>query len=312
MYSIIDKKAKKLQGDKVNISMSLNMVRTLVDELVKQRENFESFWNAALIESNKLSKSLNKNETLKKFPYFNGMEEPSCPRSQFKELDTINNDSAAKIYWKELYVEGFDTIILDLKDKLNSEQYQLCAEIEELLLNGITGEECELKTNLIDQHYGKATKKIDAPLYALTHEELKDELKYLKNKWQDQNEFVEPATFTEISNMIEHSFKSTPLRIWKLHAPTVLTLVQIIIATAGTSAFAERTFSLARRLKSYLRLGMGDEMFDALGLMGWYNNEVDEMVNLETIGNEYIEKCENDSRFKNYGEKFTFEDFVTK
>ena len=65
MYSIIDKKAKKLQGDKVNISMSLNMVRTLVDELVKQRENFESFWNAALIESNKLSKSLNKNETLK-------------------------------------------------------------------------------------------------------------------------------------------------------------------------------------------------------------------------------------------------------
>ena len=112
--------------------------------------------------------------------------------------------------------------------------------------------------------------------------------------------------------MIEHSFKSTPLRSWKLHAPTVLTLVQIIIATAGTSAFAERTFSLARRLKSYLRLGMGDEMFDALGLMGWYNNEVDEMVNLETIGNEYIEKCENDSRFKNYGKKFTFEDFVTK
>ena len=165
---------------------------------------------------------------------------------------------------------------------------------------------------MIDQHYGKATKKIDAPLYALTHEELKDELKYLKNKLQYQNEFVEPATFTEISNMIEHSFQSTPLRRWNLHAPTVLTLVQIIIATAGTSAFAERTFSLARRLKTYLRLGMGDEMFDALGLMGWYNNEVDEMVNLETIGNEYIENCENDSRFKNYGEKFTFEDFVTK
>ena len=60
-------------------------------------------------------------------------------------------------------IEGFDTIILDLKDKLNSEQYQLCAEIEELLLNGIIGEECELKTDLIDQHYGKATKKIDAP-----------------------------------------------------------------------------------------------------------------------------------------------------
>ena len=125
MYSIIDKKAKNLQGDKVNISMSLNMVRTLVDELVKQRENFESFWTAALKESKKLSELLNKNKILQKFSYFNGMEEPSCPRSQFKELDTINKDSAAKIYWKELYVEGFDTIILDLYDNLNSVQYQL-------------------------------------------------------------------------------------------------------------------------------------------------------------------------------------------
>ena len=135
------------------------MVRTLVNELVTQRENFESFWTAVLKESKKLSELLNKNKILQKFPYFNGMEEPSCPRSLFKELDTINKDSAAMIYWKELYVEGFDTILLDLKDKLNSEQYQLCAEIEELLLNGITGEECELKTDLIDQNYGKATKK---------------------------------------------------------------------------------------------------------------------------------------------------------
>ena len=43
-------------------------------------------------------KLLNKNRILQKFPYFNGMEEPSCPRPQFKELDTINKDSAAKIY----------------------------------------------------------------------------------------------------------------------------------------------------------------------------------------------------------------------
>ena len=89
-------------------------------------------------------------------------------------------------------------------------------------------------------------------------------------------------------------------------------MVKIIIATAGTSASAERTFSLARRLKSYLRLGMGDDTFDALGLVSWHNNEVDEMVNLKITGNEYIDSCKNDSRFKNYGNNFTFEDFVTK
>ena len=137
-------------------------------------------------------------------------------------------------------------------------------------------------------------------------------MNHRKNQWRVLNKFVEPVTLTEISKMIEHSFKSTPLRIRKIYAPTILTLVQIIIATAGTFAFAERTFSLDRRLKSYPRLGMGDDMFDALGLMGWYNNEVDEMVNLETIGSEYIDKCKNDSRFKSYGNNFGFEDFVTK
>ena len=43
MYSIIDKKAKKLKGDKVNISMSLGMARKLVEELEEQRDNFDFF-----------------------------------------------------------------------------------------------------------------------------------------------------------------------------------------------------------------------------------------------------------------------------
>ena len=68
--------------------------------------------------------------------------------------------------------------------------------------------------------------------------------------------------------MIEKSLKSTPLHYWQSKSPVVLTLVQIIVATAGTSAFTEY-FSLARRLKTYLRLSMGDDMFDALGLIGW-------------------------------------------
>lgn len=53
-------------------------------------------------------------------------------------------------------------------------------------------------------------------------------------------------------------------------------------------------------------------MFDALGLMGWYNEVVDDMVHLVRIGDNYIEDCKNDSRSKNYGKKFTLEDFVTK
>lgn len=50
----------------------------------------------------------------------------------------ISEGSAVKIYWRGLYLQGFDTIIEDLNAKLLLEQYKFCAEIEVLLLNSIT------------------------------------------------------------------------------------------------------------------------------------------------------------------------------
>ena len=49
---------------------------------------------------------------------------------------------------------------------------------------------------------------------------------------------------------------------------------------------------------------MGDNIFDALGLMGWYNKDVDKMLDLVHIGNEYIEDCKDDSRSEHYGKGF--------
>ena len=46
--------------------------------------------------------------------------------------------------------------------------------------------------------------------------------------------------------------------------------------------------------------------------MAWYKDEVDEMVDLVKISNEYIEDCKNKSRSRNYGKRFTDDDFVTK
>lgn len=75
--------------------------------------------------------------------------------------------------------------------------------------------------------------------------------------------------------MIKVTFKSTPLHIWEYKVPTVFKLVQIILATASNSAYAERTFLLASRLKLYFRLTIGDDMFNTLGLTGWYKRDID-------------------------------------
>ena len=113
--------------------------------------------------------------------------------------------------------------------------------------------------------------------------------------------------------MVKESFDGIMLlHNWKQEAPNILKLVQIILATAGTSAFAERKFSLSRRLKTWLRLGMHDDMFDALRLMAWYKDDVDTILDLVKVNNEYISNCKDNTRSKLYGIFFTKEDFVKK
>ena len=201
----------------------------------------------------------------------------------------------------------------DLKGRLNSPQLQLCAEIEELLLNGIVAPNAELNTKIIKRDYTAVNGDKDAPLQvqSLDIGNLKLELSYCKDAWEESNK-TKPETFQQISDMMKKSFKDKkPLRVWKIYAPTILTLVQIIRATAGTSAFAIRTFSLARRLKNWNMLSMDDKLFNSLELMAWYKDDLDEILNLVSVGNEYIDNCKNELRAINYGEKFTKKDFIT-
>ena len=54
---------------------------------------------------------------------------------------------------------------------------------------------------------------------------------------------------------------------------------------------------------------MGDDTFEALGLMGWYKDDIDKMLDVVSIANEFIEECKDDKRYKQYGTKFTNKDY---
>ena len=48
----------------------------------------------------------------------------------------------------------------------------------------------------------------------------------------------------------------------------------LVIGTAGSSAFAERTFSLHRKIESCSTSPhMSDDLFAATGILGWYKKE---------------------------------------
>ena len=87
----------------------------------------------------------------------------------------------------------------------------------------------------------------------------------------------------------------------------VLTLLRLTRDAVGTLAYAERTFSLSRHIKTWLRSGMDDKTFDDLGLLTWYSDTIDDIINPVKIGNEFIE--ERKGRKQIYGAQFTEADF---
>ena len=110
--------------------------------------------------------------------------------------------------------------------------------------------------------------------------------------------------------MVNASFKTTtPLDHWEINAKYVLILLRLIVVAAGTSAFAERNFSLARVIKTWLRSHMEDSMFADLGLLAWYKDDLDSFIDPVQIGNEYIRL--KPGRKTTYGTSFTKKDFNT-
>ena len=93
-----------------------------------------------------------------------------------------------------------------------------------------------------------------------------------------------------------------------MNARYVLTLVRLILVAAGTSAYAERTFSLSCRIKTWLRAGMDDKTFENLGLLAWYSDDIDNIVDSVKIANKFIDMKEG--RKMIYGAQFTEDDLI--
>ena len=68
-------------------------------------------------------------------------------------------------------------------------------------------------------------------------------------------------------HMFRASFKeSIPLRNWEIDAKYLLIRLQLSIVVGSSRAFSERTFSLSRCIKSWLRDGIDNKTFNDMRL----------------------------------------------
>ena len=72
----------------------------------------------------------------------------------------------------------------------------------------------------------------------------------------------------------------------------VITIIKMVLITGTTRATSKRSFSLARRVKTWLRSSMTQKRFNALAILHSHKDIVDKL-SLVAIGNDFVDNLPN-------------------
>ena len=190
-------------------------------------------------------------------------------------------------YFRQQNFENLDLIVSLIKDRFNQPAFTAFLKMEQLLLNIFLGNNYE------------------------------DELAYVFNVYKDDidpmqvqtDAFLMSTMFQgnnckNFSNILEHLESLHPTKCALI--PNLLITVHLILINPATSCTPERSFSVARRIKTWLRSTMTTKRFNNLSILS-IHKELTDSINLVDIGNEFASKY--DGRRMNLG-KFVPSDLL--
>ena len=270
LYAITDNLSTCLQKKKMSAISGHEIARQSIKVLEKMRndhdaDSFLSYVKKVAegykcIEEPKLPRRRN-NPNYRNMEYIDGVESTS---DAFYHHDVIE-------YFRKIYFECIDTIVSAMKERFEGESYQHFLKLENVLLTAINSD--------VPSEEG-----LDI-LRTIYHDDINvdcliDELQVLKVLVED--EYI--VCFNDIVEQFKFHVKDTDM------IPNVSLLIQLLLVIPATSASAERSFSLQRRLKTWLRSTMTQIRFNALSQLHEHKEKTDK-VDLIKIGNQFISKC---------------------
>ena len=208
-----------------------------------------------------------------------GAEQPSLPRKRKvpRRIDNGSGDNysseTVEEHYRLQYFEAVDLAVESIKDRFDQPGYAVYRNLEELLLKGATGSD-----------FSEHLREVSRVYHELDSSQLEPQLSNLATYFQEKG--------IEVS--LEECFKY--LRSLSLAAKTfyseVCTIARLILVMPATNAVSERSFSVMRRIKSYLRSTMGQARLNHVMVLNIYKEKLDEL-NLTSIANEFVSGSEH-------------------
>lgn len=318
-----------MQEENLTASKGIQEVNKLLENLEKAKSDdaYDKIWKEVSDDREAINKKISEDNECQSYGIVNCISSPSRAASRVAMRDVnevaLDEEEAAKIYWKEFYVAAFEGVEEDLKRRLENDMLKTLVEMEVILVQLISAPEKEFEIENIVKNYGTGSGKEGAPFgEELTKAAILREMEIVREEWRklrsDSEEWKkrrpecqDPLCADDVIDMMKDSFKSSKtLSDWKGDAPIIMKMLAIMATIAATSAFAERTFSLARRLKSYLRSQKLNDTFYRLGIIAWYDEEeINFILDFVRIVNDFIN---SNHRKGIYGLNFSEKDFIPK
>ena len=225
---------------------------------------------------------------VRKAPNYNTLERYYNVVGLSSKESEAYHPSTPKEFYRDIYIDVLDTITNAIKDRFDQPSFKSYMIMESFLLKAIAGNNVKREMEFVGEKYGDGDVNIEF---------LDSELEILKTIFSD----TKPTCFKDIHKEINSLSEAKKKMI-----PNLFNIIELLIVNPSTSCTAERSFSTARRIKSWLRAIMINQRFNNLAILNTYKRFTDKL-DLCKIGNTFVSKY--DGRFYQFG-YFVEKDFL--
>ena len=184
----------------------------------------------------------------------------------------------AKAHFRRVYYEAIDLIVSAIDQRFNQESFSSYAQMETLLVKAANGDDYEAEFKFVEASYSEDVDTGALPgQLSILEVMLKEKVSCFDEILLAVSKFPEPE-----KKLIQE----------------VQNICKLLTVNPATSAAGERSFSSARRLKTWLRSRMGDERFSNLAVLNGHKQRTDS-VSIADVAQEFVSR--NKNRKRNFG-----------
>jgi len=280
LFAHTDNLSKSLQSPSLSATAGQNLARLTVSTLrsIRDDQSFQLLYESILLKAQQHPSVVEPTLPRKRRAptrYETGSSEHTYP-------DTVQD------HYRRIYFEVIDHLVNAIGERFNQPAFLIYHSLEDLLLKAIKGDDTskEMKTVISTFTAEVSETVLEAQLatFRIIMDGSNNQIKCFSN------------ILEKIKTLNDHE---------RCLINQVITLCKIMLVIPATSASAERSFSTARRLKTWLRSQMGQSRFNDICILNTHKKRLDDLPLLD-IANQFVSLNEN--RKRNFG-KMSHADF---